>query len=63
MFKMLVAGDSLPTVVFAYRMARCTVSNIIRETCEAISEVLQPIYLAAPKKVKWKQIASEFSKQ
>ncbi|KAJ8969774.1 hypothetical protein NQ314_001611 [Rhamnusium bicolor] len=26
-------------------------------------EVLQPVYLAAPKEVKWKQIASEFSKQ
>ncbi|KAJ8930277.1 hypothetical protein NQ314_016930 [Rhamnusium bicolor] len=60
---MLAAGDSLPTLAFAYHMARCTVSNIIKETCEAIWQALQPVHLAPPETVKWKQIACDFFEQ
>ncbi|GLV33182.1 uncharacterized protein CBL_10529 [Carabus blaptoides fortunei] len=44
----LSQGASMQTVAWAYHVARCTVSIVIRETCTAICEVLFPIYLPTP---------------
>lgn len=44
----LAEGASHSSVALHYRLGRSTVSNIIYETCDAIWEVLQPIYLKGP---------------
>ena len=46
---------------FSYRIAKSTVSTIIRDTCNAIWEALQGTYLKAPKsQAEWKEIAKQF---
>ena len=44
----LAEGASHSSVALHYRLGRSTVSNIIYETCDAIWEALQPVYLKAP---------------
>ena len=57
----LAYGDSQQSVSFSYRIAKSTVSTIIRDTCNAIWEALQGTYLKAPKsQAEWKEIAKQF---
>ena len=41
--RFLASGDSQQSLSFAFRIGRSTVSGIIRETCEAIYNILAPI--------------------
>jgi hypothetical protein len=42
-------------------MAHCTISEIVEETCDAIYEILRPVYLKMPDSPdEWKQISNEF---
>ncbi len=44
----LATGSSQQTLSYSFRIGRITVSNIIKEVCEAIYDVLSPIYLKPP---------------
>ena len=58
----LAYGSSQQEVSFSYRIAKSTVSGIIRETCSSIWEALRPIYLKAPtSQTEWKNIAQQFA--
>ena len=51
------------SVSFSFRVGRATVCHIIRETCAALWQVLQPEYVKGPSSEEdWKGIAREFSK-
>ena len=58
----LAYGDSQQALSFAYRIARSTVSSIIHETCAAIWEALNEVYLRPPRRChEWKAISEEFN--
>lgn len=44
----LSQGSSFQTIAQHYRLGRLTVSNIIYDTCRALWELLQPVYLKPP---------------
>ena len=46
--RFLASGDSQQSLSFAFRIGRSTVLDIIEETCEAIYNILAPIYLKPP---------------
>lgn len=54
----LAEGASHKSIAAHYRLGRSTVSEIIYDTCEAIYNMLQPIYMATPQTTQaWKSIA------
>jgi hypothetical protein len=54
----LAEGASHSSIAMHYRLGRSTVSQIIYDTCDAIFDVLQPIYLTPPQgPEEWKRIA------
>ena len=58
----LAYGSSQQEVSFSYRIAKSTISGIIRETCNSIWEALRPVYLKAPtSQTEWRNIAKQFS--
>lgn len=57
----LAYGCSQQSLSFSYRLGRSTVSEIVRETCEAIWNCLSEHYCRAPKKKEhWKKISKDF---
>lgn len=50
-------------MMYHYLIAEPTVSNIIRETCSAIWEVLQPIVLKSCTAETWKGISVEYERK
>ena len=59
--RFLASGDSQRSLTYLFRMGKKTVSRIVSETCEALGQVLQPIYMFAPENEKqWKMIAQDF---
>ena len=46
--RFLATGESQQSLSFSYRMGKSTVLNIVRETCDAIYEVLVEQYLCPP---------------
>ena len=57
----LARGHSHQSQSFYFRIGRATVSKIIRETCNKLSQCLQPGYLSAPSaEDQWKAISNEF---
>ena len=57
----LATGDSQQSQSFSFRIGRATVSKILRETCDAIWEVLRNTYVCHPKSTEeWAAIGSEF---
>ena len=59
--RFLASGDSQVSLHFQYRIGTKSVSRIISETCQAIWNVLQPIYLVPPTTPsEWKRIAVDF---
>lgn len=60
----LATGDSQQSQAINFRLGRSTVSNIVRETCEAIWNVLSTVYLTAPTCTDdWLCIGEEFEKE
>lgn len=55
-----MTGDSYKTIAFSFRVGETTVSNIIHETCEAIWNKLQPLYMAPPSEENLKEISDQF---
>lgn len=58
----LAEGASHASIAAHYRLGRSTVSGIIYDTCDALWEVLQPIYMRAPSgPEEWLRIAEGWS--
>ncbi|XP_063216294.1 uncharacterized protein LOC134527499 [Bacillus rossius redtenbacheri] len=57
----LATGNSYQTIAFSFRLGRLTVSNIVRDVCREIWNVLQPIYMPPPTTQTWKEAAEGFS--
>jgi len=54
----LAEGSSLKTVSFHFRLGISTTSGIILETCQALYQFLQPLYMTAPQSpTSWKSVA------
>lgn len=51
------------SISYAFRVGHAIVSNIIKETCLAIWDVLRKIYLPHPTDEKLKSVAEEFENQ
>ncbi|KAB0805173.1 hypothetical protein PPYR_02143 [Photinus pyralis] len=61
--RFLATGDSYPTLAYAFRLSVPTVCVIIKETCNAIWQVLSPTYLKCPDRKQFSKIASNFYNQ
>ena len=60
----LATGDSQASLSFAFRRGRSTITNILRETCGEIWNMLSPIYLKAPSSTEdWRAIAEQFDER
>lgn len=60
-FRFLAAGDSIHGTSFNFLMGRATVCKIVSETCQALRDVLQPLYITCPKRAdEWVKLASDF---
>lgn len=56
----LVTGSSFSTLAYIYALGRKTVSDMVYETCDAIWEMLQPIYLRLPSThIEWQNVADK----
>lgn len=51
----MATGDSHHTISFSFRVGRTTVSNIVKEVCMEIWNVLQPMYLVTPTEDTWRK--------
>lgn len=60
LFRFLAAGDSLKSLHYNFRVGISTAFNIICETCEALWDVLTPVYLKFPEEEDWLKIAADF---
>ncbi|XP_064632850.1 uncharacterized protein LOC135491117 [Lineus longissimus] len=58
--RFLATGDSYTTISFSFRVGIKTVSRIVNETCEAIWNRLQPIFMPQPTLQQWEDIAAGF---
>jgi hypothetical protein len=59
----LATGNSQISLSFEFRVGRSTICSIIRDTCLALWESLQPEFVRAPSSEEdWKGISSEFYK-
>ncbi|XP_014214738.1 uncharacterized protein LOC106643922 [Copidosoma floridanum] len=58
----LATGNSFSSIGYAFRIAKCTVSEIVEETCLAIYETSKNIFLTVPITKKWLLIAEGFQK-
>ena len=58
----LASGDAQQSQTFNFRIGKSTVSGIIRETCDAIWNVLHGVYLKTPSTPReWKKISQDFN--
>lgn len=53
-------GDSIATISFSNRIGESTVRKIIYDTCRALWEVLQPIYMPQPTEEQWKRVEEKY---
>ena len=59
--RFLATGESQISLTFLFRMGKNTVSKILKETCEAIYQVLSGKYLKSPQsRNDWHKITKEF---
>lgn len=56
----LASGDNLSSLSYAFRVAQCTISKIIAETCQAIWDVLAERVFPTLTEEMWQQKAAEF---
>lgn len=60
----LATGDSYMTLQYGFRVAHNTISNIVADTCEAISAVLQDEVLKCPTSpAEWQAVSDQFSRR
>ncbi|KAM4030026.1 uncharacterized protein ACNLHF_022055 [Anomaloglossus baeobatrachus] len=56
----LSTGESFTSLHYQFRLGVSTVCELVRETCEVISEKLQPLVLPQPTSAQWLEIADKF---
>lgn len=59
----LAHGCSMQVVAWSFLIGKSTVSFVIRETCQAIWDVLSPIYLKAPTVNEYQHISKRFEER
>ena len=60
----LATGESFHSLEFQFQMSRVTISKIIIEVCQALYEVMGPIYLSTPKtQEEWLKLSEKFEVQ
>ncbi|XP_017485753.1 PREDICTED: uncharacterized protein LOC108374284 isoform X1 [Rhagoletis zephyria] len=57
----LAHGGSKQFYASSFKIGLSTMKEIVAETCDALWEILGPIYLSIPKKDEWKRIAIDFN--
>ncbi|KAL0103964.1 hypothetical protein PUN28_016968 [Cardiocondyla obscurior] len=57
----LASGDSMTSISYSFRVAVCTVSKIISETCEELWNTLQKLVFPDVKEENWLKIANNFA--
>ena len=62
-YRFLATGDSYSTIANSFRVGSSTIVEIIRTTCLALWDVLQPTVMRPPDQKRWLQIASDFEKK
>lgn len=62
-FRYLVTGDLPLSIALAFRVGESTVRLLIKEVCQVLIKVLQPIYMSQPSEEKWKSCAEGFWKR
>uniref|UniRef100_A0A8C5M830 Carbohydrate sulfotransferase n=1 Tax=Leptobrachium leishanense TaxID=445787 RepID=A0A8C5M830_9ANUR len=60
--KYLATGQSLVSLHYAFMIGQSTASNIIRETCCALWDILHDVVMKKPNKEEWMAIADVFAK-
>lgn len=60
LFRFLVQGGTVQSLHNMFRVGKSTVHQIIKETCKAIWEKLQPIYLPQLTRNDFERITAEF---
>lgn len=60
--RFLATGDGYPSIAYAFRIGVSTAHIVILETCKALWEILQPIYMPTPSTDAWEKSANEFAK-
>uniref|UniRef100_A0A8C5MGS5 DDE Tnp4 domain-containing protein n=1 Tax=Leptobrachium leishanense TaxID=445787 RepID=A0A8C5MGS5_9ANUR len=58
----LATGQSLVSLHYAFMIGKSTASNIIRETCCALWDILHDVVMKKPNKEEWMAIADVFAK-
>jgi len=58
----LASGDSMTSLSYAYRIAQCTISLIIPETCEQIWLALKDRVLINDTEDNWRKVAEDFER-
>ncbi|XP_037944852.1 putative nuclease HARBI1 [Teleopsis dalmanni] len=58
----LANGTSIADLAQSHKLGKTTARNIILETCEALWEILSPIYLSEPTEDEFKGISNDFLK-
>ncbi|GAB1861624.1 Protein ANTAGONIST OF LIKE HETEROCHROMATIN PROTEIN 1-like [Camponotus japonicus] len=56
----LATGDLPLSIALAFRIGESTVRMLIKEVCQVLINVLQPIYLSQPSEEEWKSYAEGF---
>ena len=59
----LATGDSYKSIAYSYRVGHATVSLIVAETCEAIWDAMQSIYMKTPTEGHWLATARGFEER
>lgn len=62
-YRYLAHGGSLVKLSEEFRRGHSTVNDVVRETCDAIWDVLGPLYLKTPEVEDWERISQEFWEQ
>ncbi|KAJ8942352.1 hypothetical protein NQ314_007010 [Rhamnusium bicolor] len=61
--RFLASGDSMTSLSYAFRLGKTTISNIIKETCIAIWNVLKNDAFLKPSEEEWLRISQDFENQ
>ncbi|XP_077111133.1 uncharacterized protein LOC143766998 [Ranitomeya variabilis] len=58
--RFLATGESLTSLHYQFRLGISTISGIVKETCRAIWDILQPEYIPQPSMDIWLRSAEQF---
>ena len=62
--RFLATGDVQQSIAVSFRIGKSTLSNIIKETCDAIYSCLKGKYLSPPQtQEEWLKIAAQFEER